>query len=1718
MTNTSNSWKSQGGINRRSSNNILNNNKQSSSNLTIPQQFGISSTTIQQYGDKRDMDMGSIYKMTTDIQNLDGVIAYYPFNNLSSSNTDSLSNTQSNNVVIPNQSNIVNPSRFNLYVRENSDNVNNPYIQFIDKYSQQAIQFRNNSKCLISDVSLNTINAFGQTINTQSISTILTFETFIYIPEGTNNFCIFALDDINQTGLNTNGNRTDCFYLWYNKTGSTNQTQMLYYHTPSNSNNVVVDISNNSFGEITSNEWHKLMVVFGGSYIALYIDGVQTNSVRVGGGSYIPDKPIAFNLGSSSNILSTTNGTGPMLLDTKISLKANTQDFIEYLANPGNGHQYASNQIPNSNANTLVYLLSDEFIGFNAPITCETDVTVAGVLNSYGTHNLYAQSNFFDTAHFYGGVTFESNTAIVYDSSAVGNIEIYSQGANTNNKASLLIENAGGVSPLTGNNIHMPSMLVYNTINLITNTSDTNGLIFSISGDNVSVGQLYGQNTFDVGGNASFMGNVGIQTSNPSYTLDVSGEFRVIGDIIAGSNVNIGGMVGIGLTTSNPTSTLDISGSIQNTGDVQVGGDIRVGGDIIINSGNNGGTALVLGSNNTLAINYQNQFSGGTFIHSSLDVSGSITVNDIATFNNYAIFHGPVTGQTSSDTSGTEFATLDWINDYIQSDGGWIKEYSTNNIYNSNIGGNVGIGITNPTYTLDVSGDIHGTSSIIIDGDISSNGWITAGGYVVASEFISAGDFISAGGDISSNGNITALGDITSNANIFAKGKIGIGVGTVIDASFVVDISGGDIYTSENLMVYGKIGIGPRGNNQLGRNEPQATLDVGGNMIVNGNTTFNNYVYGITSYDSSGLEFATLDWVNSRVLFKGGWGTSDGINNIYNLNDGYVGIGTSNPQYKLDVSGGMNITGNATLNGAVTAPNANTFGRAKIGASEANTQNILGNLIVGGDFTVNGNTTTISTTNLDVSTNLISLNNGFSGSPLHDSGILIYRGDASNVFMGWGETSNTFIFGTTNATSSDTGNLNINPVDITVNDLTAIGKIGIGITSPQCPLDIKGDSGTLLRLQNNTPGYQSGQANIEFWTAWSNYSLGKIQTTDIAASPDAYSSTMEFYINYNSTSIDELKLALKLDNSGVEIQDSLYMNNRKILYAKNTSGVDEAVFWPRENDNATYLNYGAGGFYIRTNGNTSSVSTMFMTNDGSVGIGTNNPQGYKLSVNGGVQATSLDVVDDVYIHDHLYMNNGKVLYAKNTSEDDEAVFWPRWTDNATYLNYGTGGFYIRKNGDHKTPDGTPTMFMDNSGYVGIGTKTPTCTLDVSGNLNVTGTSSLNKGLHISGIPYSFDGNGVQPTGTDYPVEQGTNIQWNRNGNSGYTYIMNQKGWGPGGITFGDITDQNVYNELLFMGNVLSSTANISTSAGGINTNSLKIYPSWREGDGQGGVGWAAQTIGVNITPPDVYGKIYQLAASGGITGASAINFCADAESGGSDSAQFSIWTSPQQQLNTTSTDPLLQRVSVCGNGNVGIGVKLPTSTLDVGGTITASGNLTLSSGNLTLSSGSLIAGSTTISNTELSYLDGVSSNIQTQINTVSTTVNTVSTTVTNITSTTGHAGTISATSFTATGTISAQSFNATSDLRLKENINDLSNSLEKICAIRGVEYNWKADEEKKLHTGVIAQEVKEVIPEAVNSENEDKYSVDYNAIIGHLIEAVKTLKQEVDELKEQLKK
>jgi hypothetical protein len=87
--------------------------------------------------------------------------------------------------------------------------------------------------------------------------------------------------------------------------------------------------------------------------------------------------------------------------------------------------------------------------------------------------------------------------------------------------------------------------------------------------------------------------------------------------------------------------------------------------------------------------------------------------------------------------------------------------------------------------------------------------------------------------------------------------------------------------------------------------------------------------------------------------------------------------------------------------------------------------------------------------------------------------------------------------------------------------------------------------------------------------------------------------------------------------------------------------------------------------------------------------------------------------------------------------------------------------------------------------------------------------------------------------------------------------------------------------------------------------------------------------------------------------------------------------------------------------------------------------------------------------------------------------------------------------------------NSTSDINLKENVKTVENALETVNSLRGVSFNWK--ENGKSSYGVIAQELEEVLPELV--KNGEVKSVNYNGLIGVLIESIKELKQEIEDLK-----
>lgn len=100
----------------------------------------------------------------------------------------------------------------------------------------------------------------------------------------------------------------------------------------------------------------------------------------------------------------------------------------------------------------------------------------------------------------------------------------------------------------------------------------------------------------------------------------------------------------------------------------------------------------------------------------------------------------------------------------------------------------------------------------------------------------------------------------------------------------------------------------------------------------------------------------------------------------------------------------------------------------------------------------------------------------------------------------------------------------------------------------------------------------------------------------------------------------------------------------------------------------------------------------------------------------------------------------------------------------------------------------------------------------------------------------------------------------------------------------------------------------------------------------------------------------------------------------------------------------------------------------------------------------------------------------------------------------------------ASGTITAKDFNSTSDVKLKENINQIEEPISKIMSIEGVSFNWKSDDRPSL--GVIANQLENTLPELVSGDNIK--SVNYNGLVGLLIECVKNQQKQVEELKGQL--
>ena len=102
-------------------------------------------------------------------------------------------------------------------------------------------------------------------------------------------------------------------------------------------------------------------------------------------------------------------------------------------------------------------------------------------------------------------------------------------------------------------------------------------------------------------------------------------------------------------------------------------------------------------------------------------------------------------------------------------------------------------------------------------------------------------------------------------------------------------------------------------------------------------------------------------------------------------------------------------------------------------------------------------------------------------------------------------------------------------------------------------------------------------------------------------------------------------------------------------------------------------------------------------------------------------------------------------------------------------------------------------------------------------------------------------------------------------------------------------------------------------------------------------------------------------------------------------------------------------------------------------------------------------------------------------------------------------------------TTSGTTYNTTSDIRLKQDIEPLA-ATDKLMAMNPVSYAWKADPDGPRSMGFIAQEMQEVMPEAVSGtpDGEDMMSMDYGRITPILVSALQDAHRKIEQLEQRL--
>ena len=162
------------------------------------------------------------------------------------------------------------------------------------------------------------------------------------------------------------------------------------------------------------------------------------------------------------------------------------------------------------------------------------------------------------------------------------------------------------------------------------------------------------------------------------------------------------------------------------------------------------------------------------------------------------------------------------------------------------------------------------------------------------------------------------------------------------------------------------------------------------------------------------IDFPASPTLNVTYTFGGrtwkwngtAWESTSSLITLDNILDVTISSPANGQLLKYNSASAQWVNGADNIQVGITAVNEiDTSAGNLIIDSFGGTTTVDDNLIVSGDLTVNGTTTTINTTTLNVSDNIVILNNDVTGTPTENAGIEVERGTSANVLVRWNETN-----------------------------------------------------------------------------------------------------------------------------------------------------------------------------------------------------------------------------------------------------------------------------------------------------------------------------------------------------------------------------------------------------------------------------------------------------------------------------------------------------------------------------------------------------------------------------------------------------------------------------------------------------------------------------------------------------------------------------------------